>query len=332
MKATYYSRRYDALRQQVDRYLTAAVEHGGPRQLTDACRYVLAGGGKRLRAVLTLLSCEAVGGRLRDALHASAAVEIMHNFTLVHDDVMDHAPSRRGRPTVHIRWDLNSALLVGDVLLGLSYRHLLRTKSASLPPLVSSFTTCVIEVCEGQALDLEFEDRTDVTVQAYFRMIGKKTGRLISLATELGARIGGGSPRQIAALARFGLYLGRAFQLRDDLLDVVADRKEFGKAIGGDIMEGKKTFLLLTAAGRARGNDRALIQRVLRRQAHTLGPSRKVVPTVTDIYRRYGVIADAQKLIGRNTGYATKALSSLPTTRTTAMLSWLADELAQRAA
>jgi geranylgeranyl diphosphate synthase type II len=330
VNAKHYSRRYDALRHRVDRYLAAVAKRDGPRDLTDACSYVLAGGGKRLRAVLTLLSCEAVGGKLEDALHAGAAVEIMHNFTLVHDDIMDHALSRRGRPTVHIRWDLNSALLVGDVLLGLSYRHLLKTRRALLPPLVSLFTTGVIEVCEGQALDLEFEDRRDVTVPAYFRMIEKKTGRLISLATELGARIGGGAPAEIAALRRFGRYLGRAFQLRDDLLDVVADRKEFGKALGGDIMEGKRTFLLLTAADRARGRDRALIHRVLRRQARILGPPRKVIPTITNIYRRYGVIADAQRLVRQNTGHAAKALSVLPATPTTAMLFWLADELVHR--
>jgi geranylgeranyl diphosphate synthase type II len=263
-------------------------------------------------------------------MHAGAAIEIMHNFTLVHDDIMDHATARRGRPTVHIRWDVNNALLVGDVLLGIAYRQLLEKRNDHLPRLLSLFTTGLIEVCEGQALDLAFERRPGVTVPQYFRMIEKKTGRLISMAAEIGALLGGATPAQVRALRKFGHYLGRAYQLQDDLLDIIAEEKEFGKVIGGDIMEGKKTYLLLTAARKARGKDRKLALGVLRKGGHAMGRRNAVVPAMTAIYRRYGIVDATQRLIRQNTNRATSALAVLPSVRATKTLAWLARELVHR--
>jgi geranylgeranyl diphosphate synthase type II len=325
-----FEERYDALRHMVDRSLATTVARGGPAELAEACRYVLAGGGKRLRSVLLLLSCQAVGGRVRAALHAGCAVEIAHNFTLVHDDIMDHAPTRRGRPTVHVRWGLNTALLSGDVLLGLAYQHLLRTRNDALPRLTSLFTTGVLEVCEGQALDLEFERRSDVTVHEYFEMIERKTGRLFSLSAELGGLIGGGSRAHLDALRKFGHYLGRAFQLQDDLLDVVADEKRFGKTIGGDITEGKRTFLLLRAAERARGRDRAYLHRLLRHGSRALGNRQTVVRSVTALYRRYDILAETRGHITHNTRHAIASLDALPAGHATAMLRWLSEALVNR--
>ncbi len=322
--------RYSDLRRQTDRYLQKVVRTGGSKELADACTYVLAGGGKRLRAVLVLLSCEAVGGQARDAMHAAAAIEIMHNFTLVHDDIMDHAPSRRGRPTVHVRWDLNNALLVGDVLLGIAYRELLETRTDKVPRLVSLFTTGLIEVCEGQALDLAFEHRAAATIPQYFRMIEKKTGRLISMATEIGALIGGASPRHTRALRDFGYHLGRAFQLQDDRLDVTAEEAEFGKVIGGDIMEGKKTYLLLSAARRARGRDLRLVRAVLRNGGRATARPSTLIPAMTAIYHRYGIIQATERLIRRNTDRAAEALSALPASRARTTLGWLARALVHR--
>jgi geranylgeranyl diphosphate synthase, type II len=195
---------------------------------------------------------------------------------------------------------------------------------------VSLFTTGVIEVCDGQALDLAFERRARVAIPDYFRMIEKKTGRLLSLATEMGARIGGGTPGEIRALRNYGHFLGRAFQLQDDLLDVTADEAEFGKIIGGDIMEGKKTYLLLTAARRARGRDRRLVTSILRKGGRAVGPRRAVVPAMTAIYRRYGVIEAAERLIRQDTDCATRALSTLPPSRARSALSWLAHALVHR--
>jgi geranylgeranyl diphosphate synthase type II len=331
-----FSRRYELLRRQVNRYLATVTDGGSSRSLNDACRYVLTGGGKRLRAILVLLGCEAVGGRRNHALPAAAAVEIMHNFTLVHDDIMDHARTRRGRPTVHIRWDLNTALLAGDTLLAVAYGQMLRTPTDELCRIMNLFTRGVIGVCEGQALDLEFERRNDITVKDYFTMVAQKTGILISVASELGARIGRGTPRDIRQLSIFGHHLGRAFQLQDDLLDVIGDERQFGKTIGGDILEGKRTYLLLTARERARGSNRTLLDTVIRRKtrppARTESPAqrRKLVSTVRQVYDALGVIESTRAEVAANTRRAGRALRDLPPGSARDMLGWLADRLAHR--
>lgn len=325
-----FRRRYAALRALLNRRSRSLGWRGEPKDLRDGCSYVLGAGGKRVRSVLLVLSCEAVGGSAAEALDAGFAVEALHNFTLVHDDIMDHASSRRGRPTVHMRWDTNTALLVGDVLLGLAYRSLLGTRSGAPGPLARLMTDALLDVCEGQALDMEYERRNDVTIADYFRMIEKKTGRLIAAATEMGAVIGGGTPAQVRALKGFGQHLGLAFQLQDDLLDVVASEHELGKPVGGDIVEGKKTFLLLTAAARARGKDRSLLGHVLRRTAP--GMKRTVlVNHVTEIYRRHGVLEDAQHRILRETRSAVRMLGTIPPSEASAMLAWFAGALVHRA-
>jgi geranylgeranyl diphosphate synthase type II len=340
-----FQRRYEHLRRMVDRRLHALVRRGEPRDIRDACRYVLSGGGKRVRAVLVLLSCEAAGGRSQSALDAAAAIEVLHNFTLVHDDVMDNSRERRGRPTVHVRWDLNTALLTGDVLLGVAYRTLLRDRVHLVERIAHLFTRGLLEVCEGQALDLAFEQRSDVAIPDYFRMIEKKTAALLSTATEIGSLIGGGSFRVQAALGRYGHYLGRAFQLQDDLLDVVADPRNFGKPVGGDIVERKKTFLLLTAADRAKGKDRDVLRRLLKAGSvtarvvpgwspQTRGASQRdrLIATVTAIYKRYGILDEARKEIARNTARALHALSVLPPSPSREMLRRFADMLLNRIA
>jgi geranylgeranyl diphosphate synthase type II len=330
-----FAGRYARLRALVEQRLAALGEHGTPRGLRDACRYVLTGGGKRVRAVLVLLACEATGGRARDALDAGVAVEIMHNFTLVHDDIMDNARTRRGRPTVHLRWGVNTALLVGDVLLAKAYMNLLRTPTLHSVRLARLFTRGVVEVCEGQALDMEFEGRRRVSVDDYYGMIEKKTGRLIATSAELGAIIGGGTPADVRALRWFGHHLGRAFQLQDDLLDVVADEVEFGKAIGGDIVEGKRTFLLVRAVQRARGRDREFLRGIMlrtRKPALPLTPAqrRRLVASVTGLYARYGVLKEAAEEVRKNTHKAVQDLRRLRPTPARDMLAWLADELVNR--
>ncbi len=335
MKQNPHERRYDLLRHRVDRHLASLITPGSPRSLRDACTYVLSGGGKRLRAVLVLLGCEATGGTATQAMHAAAAVEIMHNFTLVHDDIMDHAPTRRGRPTVHVQWDLNTALLAGDTLLAIAYENLMRTRHEDPAMLAQLFTAGVIGVCEGQALDLEYEQRGNVRVTDYFTMIAPKTGRLLTVATELGGRIGGGTPEQIRALHRFGHHLGRAFQLQDDLLDVIGDEREFGKAIGGDILEGKRTYLLLRARERARGADRAVLDRVMRRKSspatrESITARRAFVTRVRAIYEMYGVLEDTRRQVADNTARALIALRALPASRAHSMLHWLAGALVHR--
>jgi geranylgeranyl diphosphate synthase, type II len=312
----------------------------GAKALDEGCRYILDGGGKRIRAVLALLACRAVGGRAARALPAAAAVEVMHNFTLVHDDVMDHAPTRRGRPTVHTKWDVNNAILVGDVLMGDAYMSLATVPKGDYRRLFTIFTRALLDVCDGQAYDIAFENRNDVSVRQYFSMIEKKTGALIATAAELGGIIGGGTKRQTDALRRFGLSLGRAFQVQDDLLDIIADPDAFGKTTGGDVLEGKRTYLLLRAAEKTRGDDRALVERVLRKEgsggawrdaAGKVTPDgESVVAAMAALYERHGILDDARKLVQRNTRDALTALAVLPDSPARRALTVLADDLTTR--
>jgi len=322
-----FQRRYKRLRRLVDHRLMSLVRTDDSRDLSEGCRYVLSAGGKRVRAVLVLLSSEAVGGTTANALHAAAAAEVMHNFTLVHDDIMDHASSRRGRPTVHVKWNVNYALLVGDVLLGLAYRSLLSTRSDHLRRMVGLFTSGLHEVCEGQALDLRYEQDRRVTLDQYFAMIEKKTARLFSMSTELGGLAGGGTPQHVSALRTFGHYLGRAFQVQDDLLDIVAEQQQFGKRIGGDIVEGKKTFLLLSALERARGREKEALQRIMSRR-HRAGKG--TVARIAGIYTQTGAIDAARTHIQRDTQKAATALDTLPRNSATAMLHWFSGYLLTR--
>jgi geranylgeranyl diphosphate synthase type II len=317
----------------IDRQLQTLVDEGDwkPRSLMVPLRYVLSGGGKRIRPILLLLAYEAVSKtqtnsrKLDVALNAALAIEALHNFTLVHDDIMDNAPSRRGRATVHSKWDENTAILVGDELVALAYRTLLKTKSPRLQRILQVFTKGLLEVCEGQGFDKEFESRKDVTLEEYLKMIELKTGRLVSVTLEIGGLLGNGSQSQVAALRKYGYHVGRAFQIQDDLLDVTGG-KRFGKKIGGDIVEGKKTFLLLEALKKARKNDRAVLQRVMSREKS----GSKEVHAVKRIYEKYGAVDSARRKVRQHVAAAQGVLSALPQNNATEMLHWLAGALRDR--
>ncbi len=328
MSDTGFHKRYEHLRTLMDRRVASISGDRKAKDLSEACTYVHRAKGKRVRSILLLLSCEAVGGTLRRALDAGAAVETMHNFTLVHDDIMDNAGTRRGEPTVHKQWNTNTALLAGDVLLGQAYAQLLRTKTPHIKQAASLFTEGLLEVCEGQALDLAFEYQSSVSLNDYFGMIEKKTARLISMSTEMGAIIGGGTQSQIRSLRSFGHYLGRAFQVQDDLLDVVADQKAFGKKIGGDILEGKKTFLLIQAYQRSHRKDRKLLEAVMSRRHDKR--SRTLVSEVRSLYEKYGVLESAREQIRKDTGFAISMLARIPKNRATEMLLWFSGVLLNR--
>jgi len=238
---------FQPLKELVDRELNNAAPIMKPRSLYEPINYFLGIGGKRLRPILMLLSAQAVGGKIEDALDAAVAIELLHNFTLVHDDIMDHDHLRRGHSTVHVKWDESVAILAGDGLIGLAYRILMRVSNEHLTRVCRIFTEGVIEVCEGQALDKEFEERENVSLDDYFMMIAKKTGRLITMATEIGAILGGGSEEEVKILREYGETIGTAFQIQDDLLDIMASEETIGKTFGSDIKAGKKTYMMVKA-------------------------------------------------------------------------------------
>jgi geranylgeranyl diphosphate synthase type II len=319
-------KKYGQYKKLVEDQLALLISKKEPASLYEPAQYVLDAGGKRIRPLLVMLACEAVGGTAKQALNAAVAIEVLHNFTLVHDDIMDNAAARRGRPTVHTKWDDNVAILTGDALVAVAYQVLLKTKTPAIAHVADLFTEGVIEVCEGQAYDKIFELRRDVTLDEYMVMIAKKTGKLVSVSSEIGAVIGNGSPQHVRTLRRYGELIGRAFQIQDDLLDVVADEKTFGKTIGGDIVEGKKTFLLLKAIECAAGKDRQMLLSVIKHSG-TAGTN---VARVREIYERTGALTVAKTAIERDIAKATSLLEKLPETPARAMLYWLSDMLLNR--
>lgn len=321
-----HARQYDQYKKLVEGTLAGIIKDRSPRSIYEPSEYVLAAGGKKIRPVILLLSCEAVGGNSKKALLAGAAIEILHNFTLVHDDIMDNSASRRGRKTVHTRWDTNVAILVGDELLALAYRALLQTKSPHIQEIAKIFTEGVVEVCEGQAYDKEFETRSTVTVDEYLLMIEKKTAKMVAVSAEIGALVGNGDRVSIGALRRYGEHIGRAFQIQDDLLDVIADEKELGKPVGGDLIEGKKTFLLLEALRATRGRDKDLLVDIVRNK----GGKAELIPEYRRIYLESGAMAAARCRIEQDIAKAKRELRRLSPSRAQSMLEWFADMLLHR--
>lgn len=299
----------EALLRLVEEGLAQAVGSGEPAELYEAARYVLGGGGKRLRPLLTLLAASHCGLPARRALGPAVAVEIFHNFTLVHDDIMDRADTRRGRPTVHRRWDEPTAVLVGDLLMGIAYEMVMRGPAETRADAWAVFSPMVRRLCEGQMLDMVFARRTDVSAPEYMDMIDRKTGALLACALELGAAVAGAGEGDRAILRRVGLDLGRAFQIQDDLLDLTATSASWGKPVGGDLLEGKRTWLLLAALERAEGEDRGVFERVLRGEigeADVDGVRRRM--------ERLGVLADTRSAVIFHAEAALRGLATLEET------------------
>lgn len=229
-------------------YLEVNEFVASPIELYEPVNYIMKLGGKRLRPILTLAACDLFGKDIKNALPAALAIEVFHNFSLVHDDIMDDAPLRRGKPTVHELYNTNNAILSGDVMLILSYQLLCKTNdTAKLGFLLDIFNKTAIKVCEGQQYDMNFEESQLIEIEDYLLMIELKTAALLQGALEIGAVLGGATDEDIKHLSAFGRNIGIAFQLQDDLLDTFGDEAKFGKQIGGDIIQNKKTYLILKA-------------------------------------------------------------------------------------
>ncbi len=227
-----------------------------PKSLYEPLRYIMGLGGKRLRPLLTLLSYSLYKDDVKRIVPFATAVETFHNFTLLHDDIMDNAPLRRGNPTVHEKWNVNTAILSGDVMQVKVYDLFLNLEGPMLKDVLLEFNECATEVCEGQQWDMEFESIKKVTEAQYINMIRQKTAVLVGFSLELGAILAGASLADRLALYQFGVNIGIGFQLKDDLLDVYGDQRKFGKQVGGDIISNKKTFLLIKALEKAKGKEK----------------------------------------------------------------------------
>ncbi len=269
----------------IETYLAQCESPAEPELLYAPIGYSMTGGGKRLRPMLVLLACSLYADDVRPALPAAAAVEMFHNFTLLHDDIMDHAAVRRGKPSVFAKWGENAAILSGDAMLICAYRLLAQCPEARLPELLNVFNEMALQVCEGQQYDMDFEQKPKVSVVEYMHMIELKTSVLLAGSAVIGALLGGASEEDCRKLRRFGIELGLAFQLQDDLLDSYGDER-LGKVIGGDILEGKKTYLMITAMSHAVEADREVLRSTYRRAE--LSDAEKIA-AVKAVYDRYDV-------------------------------------------
>ena len=279
-----------------------------PRELYLPIGYALESGGKRIRPALVLMACDLFGGAKDGAMGAALAVEVFHNFTLLHDDIMDNAETRRNRLTVHKKWNANTAILSGDAMMIKSYEFLENTPAHLWTKLFPIFTRTALEVCEGQQYDMNFETCEEVTLDEYFNMIRLKTAVLLGAALQLGAIIGGASDDDAQHLYDFGIAIGIAFQLKDDYLDTFGDEKSFGKRIGGDIVCGKKTFLLINALTQSTNDDRLLIQNTL---ADKLMPEEQKIRTITAIYEKLEIPALCEKAMSEYYNRALLALTKI---------------------
>ncbi|MCA1802604.1 MAG: polyprenyl synthetase family protein [Rhodothermaceae bacterium] len=289
----------DKLTQLIENAIGSIPIPDEPESLYKPLRYALGLGGKRIRPRLTLLGCGLNGGTIEDAIPAAMSVELLHNFTLIHDDIMDRADSRRGSPTVHARWNQSVAILSGDVLFAIAYdqlntygtdNHYTKEQYHHLHQL---FYDAVRIVCEGQAMDLDFEDRTEVSIDEYLHMISGKTAQLLSCSLQMGAVVAGAGKEQVDDAGVVGMEAGIAFQIQDDLLDAIGDPDKFGKKVGGDIFEGKKTWLSILALQKAGRVQKSELLRILQLKENSQDEVNKVI----NLYFELGVIDEAQKAV-----------------------------------
>jgi geranylgeranyl diphosphate synthase type II len=302
-----------------------------PYGLYEPIAYTLEAGGKRVRPQLAMIASQMFGGKEEDVLPAALALEVFHNFTLLHDDVMDKAEVRRGRPTVHVKWNENTAILSGDQMVIEAYKLLSNVPANKLPKALHLFNKMATEICEGQQYDVDFESQEHVAIEDYLKMIRLKTSVLLATALQMGAYIAGANDEQQEALYQFGINIGLAFQIQDDILDVWGDPATFGKAVGGDISCNKKTFVYLEAM-RLLGDD--AISQEARELKHwyslVLEDNTEKIAAVKKIFERLCVRPLCELLVDDYTDKALDMLNTLPQNAATEQLRKLADKLNTR--
>ena len=306
-----------------------------PYGLYEPIEYTLAAGGKRVRPQLAMIACQMFGGKEKEVLPAALALEVFHNFTLLHDDVMDKADVRRGRATVHVKWNENTAILSGDQMLIEAYKLLAGVPAEKLPKVLQLFNKMATEICEGQQYDVDFESQEQVAVEEYLKMIRLKTSVLLATALQIGSYIAGANEQQQETLYQFGINVGLGFQIQDDILDVWGDPETFGKAVGGDISCNKKTFVYLEAKRReARGERREArgdeAMRLEEWYSQTLEDNTEKIAAVKGIFEALGVRERCEEVVSEYTQRAMQLLEELPQNETTEQLRQLANKLNAR--
>jgi len=312
----------------IENRIKIIIPHVEPTLLYKPFHYIMQEGGKRIRPVLSMVCCGAVGGNPIDAVDCGVAIEVLHNFTLVHDDIMDGSPLRRGRPTVHVKWNNDVAILTGDVMIGYAYKFLPYSKQHQRSDdILKIFTNELIEVCEGQVLDMEFNTRRDVTMLEYINMIDKKTARLIEASCIIGAHIGFASEQELDSIKLIAHNTGLGFQIQDDLLDMTADQQKLGKKIGKDIIEGKKTYLILVALLNATNpEDKELLDLFYKNN----GLPEQYIPQMDELFKRTGAYESAEEQVEIYFKNAYREFEKLKPNQYKDMFYWLVESIEKR--
>ena len=297
---------------KVDSFIYEILKPRRPKALYDAARYIIEAGGKRLRPYLVLKSCELVGGDAEDAIPFAAALEILHNFTLIHDDIMDNDDLRRGVSTVHARWGLPIGIASGDLLFAKVYEVITTAPTAlpcsSIKACIERVTDAALAICEGQVLDISFPHLSDVSEEDYYLMVGRKTASLFKACSEIGAIVGGGSPKEVDLLGSYAWNAGVAFQIVDDYLGATSDEETLGKPVGSDLREGKKTLIIIHALKHASPKEREIIDHVLGVE----NASPVDIEAACEILRRLGSFSHALEGARRYGEEAKRMLDSFP--------------------
>ena len=289
-------------------FLSQKIEVKDPKNLYEPIEYIMNLGGKRLRPVLVLVAADIFGNKSKEAMNAALAIEVFHNFSLVHDDIMDQASLRRGKPSVHKKWDLNTGILSGDAMLINAYQLFEHYEGQTFRELAQLFTRTAIQVCEGQQYDVDYENEIKIELADYLKMINYKTGVLVGAALEMGAIIGDASQKCRRSIYNYGSLIGKAFQLKDDYLDIFGEKEFFGKKIGGDIIENKKTFLYLKAFENISPADADALKHLYTLQPEN--PDQKI-DTVRDIFSKSGAAEKTLAAIERYTEDAFEILGTM---------------------